>query len=64
MIAAIAVPRVVKKLMRRPNGNISTAGPRARYSRLSCQHDFLLLGRLEIKVCCLYPDDFVRHGKD
>ena len=34
--------RVVKKLVRRPNGNISTAHPSVRYSRLSCNNDFLL----------------------
>jgi hypothetical protein len=40
-----------KKLMRRPNGNISTAHPSVRYSRLSCHHDFLLFRLLEITVC-------------
>ena len=53
--------RVVKILMRLPDGNISTAHLSVTYNGPIRQHDCLLLLRLEITVHCLCPDDSVRH---
>ena len=56
--------RVVKKLMRPPNGSISTAHPSVLYSRLIRIHDSLLAWRLETTGHCLYLDDFVLERTD
>jgi hypothetical protein len=53
--------RVVKKLMRLPSGNISTAHLSVLCSRLVRQVVSSLSWRLEITIRCLYLDDFVRH---
>jgi hypothetical protein len=52
---------VVKKLMRRPNGSVSTARPSVRYARLSCRHDFLLSWWREVTGLCICLDDSVQH---
>ena len=53
--------RVVKILMRLPDGNISAARLSVLYKELIRQHDLRLSQRLEITVHCLCLDDFARH---